>query len=159
MIYLQHPSKLDYNPLHGSDVEQHGNEEVEEVDDGQDFEQEDELHRAAVVHLTDKWIERYSRKFTPSITPSSFNFPFLPSFNLYPPPLLYLLHDLPGCPVGQEGQEGLLVHQVPEHEAGTGVRKLKEYGHLYKQLVSAKLNPNRVCSKVVLLTCYQIGAH
>ena len=34
---LEQPSQLDDQPLHGSQVEEHRDEEVEEVDDGQDL--------------------------------------------------------------------------------------------------------------------------
>ena len=38
--YLQHPSQLNDDPLHPAQVEEHGDEEAEEVDHAQDLEHE-----------------------------------------------------------------------------------------------------------------------
>jgi hypothetical protein len=48
---LKQPAQLSHAPLHHPHVEEHGDEEVEEVDHRQHFEHEHKLHRSALVHL------------------------------------------------------------------------------------------------------------
>ncbi len=50
-LYLEEPPDLGDAELHDPDVEEHGDKEVEEVDDREHFKHEHELHRSALVHL------------------------------------------------------------------------------------------------------------
>ncbi len=50
-LYLEEPPDLGDAELHDPDVEEHGDEEVEEVDDREHFKHEHELHRSALVYL------------------------------------------------------------------------------------------------------------
>ena len=54
LSHLEKPAKFDDDPLHGAQVKKHGDTEVEEVDDGQNFEHE---------HGRDGLVEIYLNKY------------------------------------------------------------------------------------------------
>ena len=51
LTYLKQPSNFDHDPLHGPEVEEHRDDEAEEVDHAEDFEHEDEVDGLALVDV------------------------------------------------------------------------------------------------------------
>lgn len=49
IAYLKNPSNFSNDPLHRAQIEEHGEHEADEVEDAQRLEDEDRVHRVALV--------------------------------------------------------------------------------------------------------------